>query len=64
MTNIEHLVENGIYELEHNIPYKKFLTEDYNNEMLKNVSATKEELWAICQYIVYTHDLYKRRIKK
>ena len=57
MSNIEHLVENGITQVEANVSYDEFLTDSLNKTMLKTVRTTKEELWAICHYIIYTHDV-------
>ncbi len=54
MSNIEHLVENGVSHIQSGKGKDEFLSEDYNKEMLKYVSTTKDELWEICQYIVYT----------
>ncbi len=63
MTNIEHLIENGLDAVEE----AKKKGEDtlkafwdamdawHNREMLKNVSMTKDELWEAVQYLVYTY---------
>lgn len=57
MLNIEHLIENGIIHLRNGGSYETFLKELYNQEMLKEVSATYDELWYMCQHIVYSMEL-------
>lgn len=62
MLDIEHLIENAIHDCRSgkNLSNNEFLSDKYNKDMLANVSATREELWYIAQYIVYTHDTCAR----
>lgn len=59
MTNIEHLVENGLSLLEENISYSEWrdtMFDDINWN--PEISITLSELWIICQYI-NERDFYK-----
>lgn len=59
MTNIEHLVENGLSLLEEDIPYSEWrdtMFDDINWN--PEISMTLSELWVICQYI-NERDFYK-----
>lgn len=59
MTNIEHLVENGLSLLEEDIPYSEWrdtMFDDINWN--PEISMTLSELWIICQYI-NERDFYK-----
>lgn len=59
MTNIEHLVENGLSLLEENISYSEWrdtMFDDINWN--PEISMTLSELWIICQYI-NERDFYK-----
>ncbi len=63
MTDIEHLIENGLDAVEEakgkgEDTFKAFweaMDAWHNQEMLKNVSMTKDELWEAVQYLVYTY---------
>lgn len=59
MSNIEHLIENALTAMEKNPKdtYQAFveaMSDMRNQYMLKEVSISKNELWAIAQYIFYT----------
>ena len=59
MSNIEHLIENALTAMEENPndTYQAFaeaMSDMRNQYMLKEVSISKNELWAIAQYIFYT----------
>ncbi len=59
MSNIEHLLENAISEVEagHDIDDFRALTYPINtSDMLERVSATIEEIWQMAVYVVCTHD--------
>lgn len=59
MTNIEHLVENGLSLLEENISYlewRDMMFDDVN--WSPEIGMTLSELWAICEYI-RERDFYK-----
>lgn len=59
MSNLEHLLENGIDNLEYYQDYDKWyeaIKKDPNWEGNKHFSIG--ELWTICQYIVWTYKLY------
>lgn len=53
MTNIEHLVENGISHLISGGSHETFLDNKFDRMMLDMVATTRDELWLICQYVVY-----------
>lgn len=60
MSNVEHLVENGIEQIKKSVTgldLSTFLSDKLNKMMLEEVSVTKEELYDICLYIVYNHDI-------
>ena len=56
MSNLEHLVENGLYCLEERKNY-----EDWYQRMLDDcnwsphVGLTIDDLWEICQYVIYRY---------
>ena len=55
MSNLEHLIENGLSALKRGVSYEKWLKtmkDDVNWQGNENISI--EQLWAICQYIIYT----------
>lgn len=55
MSNLEHLIENGIYAIE-NLEFdewEKHMSQDLNWE--GNEHITLDNLWTICQYVVYTY---------
>ena len=59
MSNIEHLVENGLSLLEEDIPYSEWrdiMFDDVNWN--PEIGMTLSELWVICQYI-HERDFYK-----
>lgn len=63
MTDIEHLIENGLIAVteakakgKDTLKAFKDEMENYGNKhMLKNVSLPKDELWEAVQYLVYTY---------
>ena len=60
MSNIEHLVENGIKATKENgmHGFFKAMNQPHNQMMLamEEDRISKETLWEIIQYIVYSHD--------
>lgn len=62
MTNCEHLIENALTSMQEakkaNMDtYKSFqdkMSLHHNKIMLDEASITKDELWEIAQYILYT----------
>ena len=59
MSNVEHLIENALTAMKETSgdTYEAFMDEMgtwYNQQMLGMTSITKDELWEIAQYIVYT----------
>lgn len=59
MSNIEHLIENALTAMEENPKdtyqaFEEAMSDMRNQYMLKEVSISKNELWAIAQYIFYT----------
>lgn len=63
MLDIEHLIENALCVMttakekgeDERAAFDEAMSSYTNADMLKNVCCTKEELWAIAQYIVYTY---------
>lgn len=66
MSNCEHLIENALSSIEEAKTFgadahDSFVIEmnlPHNQEMLKKVNVTKEELWEIAQYIIYSYIPY------
>lgn len=59
MSNLEHLVENGLSLLERGTKYKEWrekMDEDIN--WIGNENITINDLWEICQYVYYSWRLY------
>lgn len=59
MSNIEHLIENALTAMEKNPDdtyqaFEEAMSDMRNQYMLKEVSISKNELWAIAQYMFYT----------
>ena len=55
MSNLEHLIENGLSALKRGVSYEKWLKtmkNDVNWQGNENISI--EQLWTICQYVTYT----------
>lgn len=60
MSNLEHLVENGLMLLKRGTSYKEWneiMREDVNWQGNKNI--TMDNLWEICQYVYYSWRLYE-----
>lgn len=63
MTNCEHLIENALMSMqkarnEKTDVYEAFQNEmnsNHNKAMLRGVCVTKNELWEIAQYIMYSY---------
>ena len=56
MSNLEHLIENGLIALEHYHNYDewyKYIQKDINWQGNEHISI--DDLWTVCQYVVYTH---------
>lgn len=62
MSNLEHLIENGINRID------KMSHDEWIETMKKdcnwqgNEHITMHDLWVICQYVVYVHDEFKDEI--
>ena len=55
MSNLEHLIENGLCRLDEGKSYREWreiMQEDVNWEGNENI--TLDNLWEICQYVIYT----------
>lgn len=57
MSNLEHLVENGLTLLEKGVDY-----EEWRQKMCKDINwkdcngnLSLDDLWGICQYVYYTY---------
>lgn len=60
MSNLEHLIENGLCRLDEGKSYREWreiMQEDCNWDGNENI--TLDNLWEICQYVIYTWDLEK-----
>ena len=55
MSNLEHLVENGILAMEIYNPkeWYQYMQKDLN--WSGNEHITIDDLWTICQYVVYSY---------
>lgn len=60
MSNIEHLIENGIKATKEGglAKFNHEMKQGYNQMMLRmeKDKISKDTLWEIVQYIVYSHD--------
>ena len=62
MSNLEHLIENGLCRLNEGTSYiewREIMQRDCNWKGNENI--TLDNLWEICQYIIFTWDLEKER---
>ena len=65
MTNVEHLLENGLMAVDKAfengedsyIEFEKEMQYSANQAQLKMVSITKDELWQIVQYIKFVREM-------
>lgn len=65
MTNVEHLLENGLMAVDKAfengedsyIEFEKEMQHSANQTQLKMVSITKDELWQIVQYIKFVREM-------
>lgn len=58
MSNLEHLIENGLCRLSEGKSYRdwrKIMQQDCNWEGNENI--TIDNLWEICQYVIFTWNL-------
>lgn len=63
MSNLEHLIENGLYFLDEGKSYREWrelIQQDCNWDGNENI--TLDNLWEICQYVIFTWDSYKVKI--
>lgn len=66
MSNIEHLIENGLLAVErarqnNESAVEAFYSEmdyEYNREMLSKVLVPVSELWEIVQYVVFSYCMF------
>ena len=54
MTNIEHLIEDGLSALSEGQNFDEMMDKFPNTEMLESVNMTKEELREAVYYVFYT----------
>ena len=57
MSNLEHLIENGLCRLDEGKSYREWreiMQQDCNWEGNENI--TMDNLWEICQYVIFTWD--------
>ena len=63
MSNLEHLIENGLFRLDEGKTYKEWreaMQEDCNWKGNENI--TLDNLWEICQYVIFTWDSDKEEV--
>lgn len=69
MTNVEHLLENGLIAVDEAcknnkdcyLAFKEEMRDRRNRIMLDTVCITKDELWQIVQYIKFVRELYAEK---
>ena len=54
MSNIEHLIENGLHALSNGDNFDEIMNQFPNNDMLESVNMTKDELRQAVYYVFYT----------
>lgn len=57
MSNLEHLIENGLCRLDEGKSYEEWheiMKKDCNWQGNENI--TLDNLWEICQYVIFTWD--------
>jgi hypothetical protein len=65
MSNIEHLLENGLEAVDKALEdkkdcylaFKEEMRQAYNRQMLASVNITRDELWQIIQYIKFCREI-------
>lgn len=65
MSNIEHLLENGLEAVDKALEdkkdcylaFKEEMRQNYNRQMLTSVNITRDELWQIIQYIKFCREM-------
>lgn len=63
MSNLEHLIENGLCHLSEGKSYRKWcelMQQDCN--WAGNENITLQNLWEICQYVIFAWDSNKEEI--
>ena len=58
MSNLEHLIENGLCRLDEGKSYEEWreiMKKDCNWKGNENI--TIDNLWEICQYVIFTWDM-------
>lgn len=55
MSNIEHLLENAIDDMETKKSFEEWKQRYPNSAVLPLVEATAEEIWMMAQYVLYTY---------
>lgn len=59
MSNLEHLVENGLCRLSEGKSYTEWceiMQQDVNWDGNEELFITVDTLWEICQYVIFTWD--------
>lgn len=54
MSNLEHLIENGLITMEHCDGYDDWYDHIKDDPNLVNIWVSIGDLWTICQYVIYT----------
>ena len=62
MTCLEHLIENGL-DCANKYNYNDFIKIMSKDINLSYTKLNVEDLWEICQYIIYDYCIYCERIK-
>ena len=64
MSNLEHLIENGLCRLEEGKSYREWreiMQQDRNWQGNENI--TLDSLWEICQYVIFTWGLERTFVR-
>ena len=65
MSNLEHLIETGLCRMKEGKSYKEWrdvMRDNCNWEGNENI--TLDNLWEICQYVIYSWDLCRASEKE
>lgn len=55
MSNIEHLIENALVNIENKYPHEDFFDAKHNIEMAKACNINLEDVYEMAIYVYYTY---------